>query len=147
EKLEVDKDAREALYYASEGDLRMVTNLLQSAASIETKITADNIFAVASRAKPKEVMEMIEFALDCKFLDAREKLDTLMYKYGMSGDDVIRQMYKEFIKMEKIDDMVKIELVDKIGEYNFRLVEGANERIQLEALLAQFGLYKTKKKK
>ena len=26
----------------------------------------------------------------------------------------------------------------QIGEYNFRLVEGANERIQLEALLAQF---------
>ena len=36
----------------------------------------------------------------------------------------------------------KIELVDIIGEYNFRLVEGANERIQLEALLAQFMKFK-----
>ena len=90
---------------------------------------------------------MLDSAFDCKFVDAREKLDTLMYKYGMSGEDVIKQMYREFINMKEIDDKAKVELVDKIGEYNFRLVEGANERIQLEALLAQFGLYKTKKKK
>jgi len=33
-----------------------------------------------------------------------------------------------------------VKLVDRIGEYNFRLVEGANERIQVEALLAQMGV-------
>jgi replication factor C small subunit len=36
----------------------------------------------------------------------------------------------------------KIELVDIVGEYNFRLVQGASERIQLEALLAQFAKFK-----
>ena len=59
-----------------------------------------------------------------------------MIEYGMSGEDVLLQMYKEVINMD-IDDRIKVKIVDKIGEYNFRLVEGANERIQLEALLAQ----------
>jgi len=36
----------------------------------------------------------------------------------------------------------KIDLLDTLGEYNFRLVQGANERIQLEALIAQFMKYK-----
>jgi replication factor C small subunit len=35
-----------------------------------------------------------------------------------------------------MDQRKKVELIDKIGEYNFRITEGANERIQLEALLA-----------
>jgi replication factor C small subunit len=43
---------------------------------------------------------------------------------------------------KEIDSKTKIELIDIIGEYNFRVVEGANERIQLEALIAQFMKYK-----
>ena len=74
------------------------------------------------------------------FIEAGEKLRSLMYDYGMSGEDVVTQMYREVIAMpeKELPSKRKIELVDKIGEYNFRLVEGANERIQLEALLAQF---------
>ena len=33
-----------------------------------------------------------------------------------------------------------IELIDIIGEIDFRLTEGASEKIQLEALLAHFAL-------
>ena len=43
---------------------------------------------------------------------------------------------------KELDSKTKIALVDVIGEYNFRMVEGANERLQLEALLAQFGKFK-----
>jgi DNA polymerase III delta prime subunit len=39
---------------------------------------------------------------------------------------------------------MKIKLADVIGEYEFRISEGSNETIQLEALLAQFGLRGTK---
>lgn len=35
-----------------------------------------------------------------------------------------------------ISDAEKVRLVDKTGEIEFRIVEGSNERIQLEALLA-----------
>ena len=42
---------------------------------------------------------------------------------------------------KEVPSKTKIALVNEIGEYNFRLVEGANERIQIEALLAQFGKY------
>ncbi|MHC1579871.1 MAG: hypothetical protein ACXQTZ_04390 [Candidatus Alkanophagales archaeon] len=31
--------------------------------------------------------------------------------------------------------------MDRIGEVDFRIAEGANERIQLEGLLAYFHLY------
>jgi len=67
-----------------------------------------------------------------------------MYEYGMSGEDIVKQVYRETMALEdkKLDENSKVELVDTIGEYDFRIVEGANERIQLEALLAQFMKYK-----
>ena len=37
-----------------------------------------------------------------------------------------------------MSDYDKVKLIDKCGEIEFRIVEGSNERIQLEALLAYF---------
>ena len=73
-------------------------------------------------------------------MEARKKLDELMFEYGMSGEDIMLQLYREVINAEEKDmeSKIKVELIDLIGEYNFRIVEGANERIQLEAMLAQF---------
>lgn len=139
EKVEIKDDAVKALIYVSEGDMRKAINALQGAAASSKHITGESIFKISSRARPEEVRQMLELALKGDFLGAREKLDHVMLSYGMSGEDVMLQMYKEITGLA-IPERTKVILVDKIGEYNFRLVEGANERIQLEALLAQIML-------
>lgn len=135
EKVHVDADGYKALVYSSEGDMRKAINFLQTASTLGEKISEDTVFKVAAKARPKEVKELIELAMDGKFENARKKLDALLYEYGLSGEDVILQLYRETIGLD-IDQRKKVDLIDKIGEYNFRLTEGANERIQLEALLA-----------
>jgi len=143
EALQMDEKAVKAMIYVSEGDLRKAVNILQAGASLGKKIDEDTIYNVASRAKPVEIQEMINLILKHNFLEARQKLDALLYEHGMSGEDIIVQLYRELLEMPEteIDSKTKIELIDIIGEYNFRIVEGANERIQLEALLAQFMKY------
>jgi replication factor C small subunit len=144
EKLKIDEKAKKAVNYIAQGDLRKALNILQAAASLSDNIDEDTVFGVSSRARPEQIQEMIIFALDGKFLDARKKLDELMYEQGMSGEDVLMQLYRETMALDKeiLSDKDKIVLVDIIGEYNFRIVEGANERIQLEALVAQFMKFK-----
>lgn len=139
EKLELEKKALDAIIYVSQGDMRKAINVLQGSAFIEKKITEKTVYSVSSRARPGEIKKMIELAFKHKFNEARNLLDKLMYEYGMSGEDVILQLYRTAIDMpeKELSTKKKIELVDVIGEYNFRMVEGANERIQLEALLAQ----------
>jgi replication factor C small subunit len=148
EGISVDAKAIDALEYVAEGDLRKAINVLQAASSLEKKITEDIVYSVANRAKPKEIKEMIALAMEGKFLPAREKLDVLMLENGLSGEDVIKQIHKEVLDWDEkeMDSKTKIRLVDRIGEYDFRLVEGANERIQIEALLAQIGLVASEKK-
>lgn len=144
EGLTIDEGAKKAINYVCQGDLRKAINILQGASSTGKKITEDIIYNVSSRARPEQVREMIMLALQAKFLEARKKLDELMYEQGMSGEDVLLQLYRETMALEEneLSDKAKIELVDIIGEYDFRMVEGANERVQLEALLAQFMKYK-----
>ena len=58
-----------------------------------------------------------------------------MVTYGLSGQDFIKQIHSSFFDLS-ITDGDKVRLIDKTGEIEFRIVEGSNERIQLEALLA-----------
>lgn len=137
EKLKIDDAALSAIYYVSEGDMRKAINILQGAAMHSEHITEQLVHKISSRARPKEIKEMVELALSGDFKAAREKLDKLMIEYGLSGEDVIYQIYRELPSLD-VPDQKKVLLVDRIGEYNFRLVQGANERIQVEALLAHF---------
>ncbi|NYZ76730.1 replication factor C small subunit [Candidatus Micrarchaeota archaeon] len=144
ERLKVDDDAYNAIYYVSEGDLRKAINILQGCALHGEHITAEQVHKISSRAKPKEIHEMVELALSGDFVSARKNLDKLIINYGLSGEDIIFQIYKEVPNLS-LPEEKKVLLIDRVGEYNFRLVEGANERIQIEALLAQFALMGAKK--
>ncbi|WP_456451099.1 replication factor C small subunit [Palaeococcus sp. (in: euryarchaeotes)] len=137
EGLELTEEGLQALLYVAEGDMRRAINVLQAAAALDIIITDENVFTVASRARPEDVREMMVHALEGNFLKARDKLREILLKQGLSGEDVIIQMHKEVFNLP-ISEPKKVKLADKIGEYNFRLVEGAHEMIQLEALLAQF---------
>ncbi len=137
EKLDIAEDGMETIYELSEGDLRKAANLLQASATFG-KITKEVVFNVAAQAKPKDVREMVELALSGKFADARKKLYDLLIGQGLSGDDVIKAMHREIFSLD-IPEQKKLEFIEKMGEYEFRMNQGSSELIQLEALLAQMG--------
>ena len=150
EKIEKDEDikinekAKEALFNISEGDARKINNVLQSSAAISKDINEEVIYSMASVAKPKEVDEVLKLALQNKFIDARNKLMDVMLNYGLSGMDIIKQIQQEILTLD-IDNEKKMLLMEKCGEIEFRMTEGSDEFIQLEALLSQFVLYGAKK--
>ena len=137
EGLKIDKDGMQALVYVAKGDMRRAINALQSAASVAKEINADVVYQTTSVAKPKEIDDMLKLALNGQFMDARNRLDELLITYGLSGSDVIDQIYRSMFDLG-LDEDVLVALVDRIGEADFRLTEGSNERIQIEALLAHF---------
>jgi replication factor C small subunit len=137
EKLTVDADAHKAIFYVCEGDMRRALNILQGAAMHAKHITAELVHKTSSKAMPKEVRGMVELAVKGNFIQARENLDKLIISYGLSGEDILFQVYREIANLN-VPEKEKIRLVEIVGEYNFRLVQGANERIQMESMLAQF---------
>jgi len=144
EKIKVNEKAKEALFTISEGDARRINNVLQSCAAISKDINEEIVYSMASVAKPKEIDEVLKLALQNKFIDARNKLMDVMLNYGLSGIDIIKQIQQEILNLE-IDNEKKMLLMEKCGEIEFRLTEGSDEFIQLEALLSQFALYGNKK--
>ncbi|RJQ17359.1 replication factor C small subunit [Candidatus Woesearchaeota archaeon] len=137
EQLTIDEKAKKALFVISEGDVRRVENILQSSAASNQNITEDTIYSIASMARPKEIVQVLEFAMKRDFKNAKDLLLKTMLEHGLSGSDVIKQIQKEIWQL-KAEDKKKLEMVKECGEIEFRMVEGSDEFIQLEALLAKF---------
>ncbi|RJS49618.1 MAG: replication factor C small subunit [Methanobacterium sp.] len=146
EGLDYDPAAIETMVYFAEGDLRKAINILQSSASMGEKITEDSIYQVISKARPKDVKKMILKSLNGDFMGARDLLREIMVLQGTSGEDMVNQIYQDVSRMateEELDGSSYLEIIEAIAETDFRIREGANPRIQLEALLTRF-LYKAR---
>jgi len=139
EKLEISSDGLETLVFISKGDLRKAINILQVGASVNKKITAEILYETSATAKPEDVKSLINTALNGNFMAARNQLYDLLIKYGLSGEDIIKQIHQNIFDLA-IPDESKVKLIERAGETEFRLIEGSNAHIQLEALLAQFVL-------
>lgn len=137
EGLTVTNEAFDVLYESSGGDCRRIINTLQATASISPNITPDLINTIISQAKPSDVKVVLDYALAGDFENARHKLLDIMLRDSVSGQDIIKAIQKEIWKLE-IEPELKVKLTEKTGEAEFRLVEGSDEFIQLEALLASF---------
>ena len=139
EELNIDKEAYESLTYLAQGDLRRAINGLQMAAAANVDITQDVVYEAVAAARPEEVKEALEMSLNNNFAGARERLDTLQITYGLAGEDVLRQMHRSVRDIE-VPDTIKVQMIEKLAEADFRLSEGANARIQIEAVIANFAV-------
>jgi replication factor C small subunit len=145
EKITITEKAKEALYEVSGGDCRRLENIMQSSASITNKIDEKTIYDVSSYAEPKEIREVLKLCVKNNFSEAKKKLLDVMLNQGLSGLDVIKQLQKETWNLDTTDK-AKLEMLKACGDMEFRLVEGSDEHIQLEALLARFIIINQEKK-
>ncbi len=136
EGFKVSEQAIDAILRVSDGDLRRVTNILQTAALQKDKIEEEDIYGAAASLRPEEINEILEDALNGDFMDSREKLSDLMIERGLDGQDVIDAVHREVMDLD-VSDEGKLEIIEKLGEYEFRIAEGGTSDIQIESLLAQ----------
>lgn len=143
EGVNVTDEGMGAIVYVARGDMRKAINALQAASLMEDSVTEETIYQITATARPEQIKELIEAAIAGKFTAARSLLDELLLVQGLSGEDVILQIHRQMISLMDSDFLsaeTLVRLMDRIGEIDFRMTEGANERIQLEALLAYFAL-------
>jgi replication factor C small subunit len=136
EKVELTTEGLDAIFEVCSGDLRRALNTLQSAASMGKPVDAKVVYSVTGKASPADVQKMLKVAMDGDFMEARKQLRDMIQKYGVAGTDIIRQIHTEIFRAE-MPEKWRIKLANVVGEVDFRLVEGADEEVQLSALLAK----------
>lgn len=139
EGIKLEEDGLNAIISIAEGDMRKAINTLQAGASLDRPVDEEAVYSVLGLAKPREVEELVEKALSGKIDEARKVLRSMLWSQGVSGVDLLKQIYSYTLSMDLSGDL-KVDLADTIGEIEFRLSQGADEEVQLTALLAKLSL-------
>ncbi|MDD5143940.1 replication factor C small subunit [Methanoregula sp.] len=139
EGLTITGGAMDAIVYIAQGDMRKAINALQGAAIINPAIDEKRVYSITSTARPEEIGELLTLSLNGDFDGAESLLAQLLHERGIAPNELINQMYRALLKREMPREL-KVKLIDHLGEADFRLSEGANSDIQMEALVARFVL-------
>lgn len=140
EGLNLTDGALDAIVYISQGDMRKAINALQGAAIISPDIDAGRVYAITSSARPDEIEELLSLSLSGDFDGAEMVMDRLLNERGIAPPELISQCYRALVKRD-MDQDLKVALIDRLGVTDFRLSEGSDTEIQMEALIAQFVMH------
>jgi replication factor C small subunit len=136
ERLTVTGDAIEAIAYVAQGDMRRAINALQGAAMVSDKVDESMVYASTATARPDEIRELLCLVVAGEFNEAEGLLRELMYDRGIAPGELLGQCYRTLIK-QPMHRELKVELIEHLGETDFRLSEGGTPELQMEALLAR----------
>lgn len=138
EKIQADPKALTRILELSDGDLRRAVNFLQVVAtsSKDGHLQVSSLKEFLPETQSELVRSMLKLALEGDFMKARDIMYELMGKYGVSGREIIRSANREINRIPELSTN-QLAIIHALGEYDFRLTQGANEDIQLSAMLAQ----------
>ena len=139
EGLTVSEKAMDAIVYIAQGDMRKAINALQGAAILSPTIEEKLVYEITANARPEEIRELLDLSLAGDFDGAEQVLDRLLRERGIAPAELLGQCYRALVS-RKMDLALKVCLIDSLGETDFRLSEGADSEIQMEALIARFVL-------
>lgn len=135
----LEEGALDAICSSSGGDMRQAINILQAASS-DGRTTLESVESVVGASPAANVSEIIRLALSGKFENAREKMIDLVKVHGVSERDFMK-LANDAVNALEPDAVGAATRI--LGEYDFRMVQGANKEIQLSAMLAELASLKT----
>lgn len=137
EGLQLDPDAADSIVKLSGGDMRKVLNVLESCSLAHKHISLKDVYDVTGRPSPSD-MDAIYAALNTeRFNDALAVVLQLRQAKSLALDDIMAELHKAIMKTKYTDEM-KIYLVSRMAEIEYRLAQGANEKVQVASLVGAF---------
>lgn len=141
EKCEPTPDGLDAIATLSLGDMRKALMILQSTyMSFAKQITAENVYLCTGSPLRSDIHQMLSIMLgESTISSAFEKVYSVKEQKGYALSNIIKDIQGYIIKL-KVHSDIKIFIFDKLSEIEWRLSFGANEKLQLAAMIGIFQL-------
>jgi len=137
EELTLEGRASEAIVRLSGGDMRKVLNILESCSLAYKTIPETKIYEVTGRPSP-DCIEQIYNALTTQ--DFKMAFDTfieLKTSNSLALEDILRELH-QCVMQTNFNDTMKMQLIQRMSEVEFRLASGSNERTQVATIVGCF---------
>ncbi|CDH54250.1 replication factor c subunit 2 [Lichtheimia corymbifera JMRC:FSU:9682] len=136
EGVDLARGTMDVLIKVSNGDLRRAITYLQSASSLHQgeSIKPNTMSELAGIVPDDDLAKLLQ---SCETNNDNEIQDAALniINQGYAADIVVYQLHEEIMKSETINAAQKTEISDLLGTADIRLVQGADEHLQLLRLM------------
>ncbi|XP_052800618.1 replication factor C subunit 5-like [Mya arenaria] len=137
EKVIIDTEGVNAVVTLANGDMRKSLNILQSCSMAYDSIDEDCVYTCVGHPLRKDIENIVYWILNENFTTAYNNIMNLKTAKGLALQDVLTEVHKYVHKVD-LPMHVRLHLLEKMAEVEYRLVSGTNEKIQLSSLIAAF---------
>ncbi|NWX57803.1 RFC5 factor, partial [Promerops cafer] len=165
EGVDVTEDGMKALVTLSSGDMRRALNILQSTSMAFGKVTEENVYTCTGHPLKSDIANILDWMLNQDFSTAYRKIMELKTLKGLALQDILTEIHlfvhrggervwlrmvlerpnfplplTECFLLSTVDfpPSIRIQLLIKLADIEYRLAAGTNEKIQLSSLIAAF---------
>ncbi|ELU11749.1 hypothetical protein CAPTEDRAFT_223108 [Capitella teleta] len=132
EDVSCSDEALEALMYTSEGDMRKAITTLQSASRFKAgeEITKNDIYEI-SGVIPNDIIDGIIVICHSGSYEQLESTIKDVIAEGHAATQVILQLHRSLIDNDRLSDAQKSVIFEKLAIVDKRLMDGADEFLQI----------------
>lgn len=137
ENVKVSADGKKALVTLANGDMRKTLNILQSCAIAYEEVTEDNVYLCVGHPLRKDIENIINWMLNEDYTTAHNNITNVKIAKGLALQDILTEVH---VYVHRIDFPihVRIHLLEKMADIEYRLSAGTSEKIQMSSLIAAF---------
>ncbi|XP_066187306.1 replication factor C subunit 5 isoform X2 [Sylvia atricapilla] len=137
EGVDVSEDGMKALVTLSSGDMRRALNILQSTSMAFGKVTEENVYTCTGHPLKSDIANILDWMLNQDFSTAYRKIMELKTLKGLALQDILTEIHL-FVHRVDFPPSIRIQLLIKLADIEYRLAAGTSEKIQLSSLIAAF---------
>ncbi|XP_028852160.1 replication factor C subunit 5 isoform X2 [Denticeps clupeoides] len=137
ENIDITPDGMKAIVTLSTGDMRRSLNILQSTSMAYGKVTEETVYTCTGHPLRSDIANILDWALNKDFTTAYNQILQLKTLKGLALHDILTEVH---LLIHRVDfpPSIRIGLLIKLADIEYRLASGTNEKIQLSSMVAAF---------
>lgn len=137
ESVNLGERGMEALITLGAGDMRRTLNILQSTHMASPMVDETAVYLNTGNPLPQDISTCVHWLFNEPFTTVFQKLSELQVLKGLALLDIVQQLHPWVFQIE-MPSKIRIELIDRMADVEYRLAYGTSEKLQLGALVGAF---------
>ncbi|KAK6183804.1 hypothetical protein SNE40_006401 [Patella caerulea] len=137
EAIKVSADGMKACVTLASGDMRKALNILQSTSMAFDEVNEDNVYTCVGHPLRRDIENIVNWILNENFTTAYKNLTEIKTAKGLALQDVLTEIH-QYVHRIDLPVKVKMHLLEKMADIEYRLALGTREKIQMSSLIAAF---------
>lgn len=137
EGVQVSEDGIKSLVRLASGDMRKALNILQSTSMAFETVNEENVYTCTGQPLRSDIANMVEWMLNEDFNTVYNNIMKLKTLKGLALHDILTEVHL-YVHRVNFPQAIRIHLLEKMADVEYRLAAGTSEKIQLSSLIAAF---------